>query len=279
MDTIVFLTDFSVPARHAFDQLQILVKQTDIKSVIIYHSLGYLNGGLYYVGEFIPPPALIDEAYIADVDEKLLLLKQELLNGSPSLRIDTRHDSRMVLDGIQHIAKDRQIDLIIVGMRGNDDNGKNSIGSITNELIQAHKYNLLLVPDMDKTHVFKHALLAVDLSHLNERLPVKTIFHLQEMLSLKWFIVNVSVEGQYKAADLIEEQTFLHSSLDSLEPTYSYLDGEDFIEKLNVYIQEQDIDVLITVPRKLGFFATFFQKSASKKLAVNTKVPILMLVS
>ncbi|KKX51081.1 hypothetical protein L950_0206860 [Sphingobacterium sp. IITKGP-BTPF85] len=31
METIVFLTDFSVPARHAFDQLLTLAKQTAIK--------------------------------------------------------------------------------------------------------------------------------------------------------------------------------------------------------------------------------------------------------
>lgn len=278
METIVFLTDFSVPARHAFNQLLILAQQTEIKNVIIYHSIGYLNGGLYYVGEFIPPPAIIDEVDIANVEAELLLLKEELLRVSSSINVATRHDSRMILDGVEHIDQDKHIDLIVVGLRGNDDNGKNSIGTITNELIQAHRYNLLLVPDMDKSHLFKNALLAVDLTHLTERLPVKTIYHLQELLSLKWHIVNVSVQGQHKAADLIEEQSFLHASLDRLEPTYSYLDGEDFVDKLNVYVQEHDIHVLITVPRKLGFFASFFQRSASKKIAVHTKVPILMLV-
>lgn len=279
METIVFLTDFSVPARHAFDQLMTIVKHTDIKSVIIYHSFGYQTGGFYYVGEFIPPPVLVDETHIADVEAKLLLLKQELLSISPGIRVAIRHDSMMILDGIQHISQDGHVDLVVVGMRGKDDNGKNSIGTITNELIQAHVYNLLLVPDMDKAHIFKNALLAVDLSHLDKRMPVKTIFRLQELLSLKWFIVNVSVQGKQKATDFIDEQSFLHSSLDSLEPTYSYLEGENFVEKLNVYVQEHSIHLLITVPRKLGFFAAFFQKSASKKLAVNTKIPILMLVS
>lgn len=279
METIVFLTDFSVPARHAFDQLLTLAKQTAIKKVIIYHSLGYLNGGFYYVGEFIPPPILVDETDIAAVDSKMLLLKQELLNVSPATNVHTRHDSFTVLDGMERISEEGHVDLVIAGMRGNDDNGKNSIGTITNELIQSHLYNLLLVPDMDKAHIFKNVILAVDLMHLDERLPVKTIFHLQELLSLRWYVVNVSVQGKHKAADLIEEQSFLHASLDSLEPTYSYLEGEDFVEKLNVYVQEHNIHVLITVPRKLGFIASFFQKSASKKLAVNAKVPILMLVS
>lgn len=279
METIVFLTDFSVPARHAFDQLLTLAKQTAIKNVIIYHSLGYLNGGFYYVGEFIPPPVLVDENDIASIEAKMLLLKQELLNVSPAVNVNIRHDSFTVLDGIERISEKVQVDLVVVGMRGNDDNGKNSIGTITNELIQAHLYNLLLVPDMDKAHIFKNVILAVDLVNLDKRLPVKTIFRLHELLSLKWFVVNVSVQGKHKAADLIEEQSFLHTSLDSLDPTYSYLEGEDFVEKLNVYVQEHNIHVLITVPRKLGFIASFFQKSASKKLAVHAKIPILLLVS
>lgn len=279
METIVYLTDFSVPARHAFDQLLTIAKQTGIKRVIMYHSFAYVNGGFYNVGDFMPPPPLIDDTDIEDVEAKFHLLKQELLNVSPFTKVETRHDSLAVIEGVRRIAQHEHIELVVVGMRGSDDNGKNSIGTTTNELIQAHAYNLLLVPEMDAIAIFKNALLAVDLTHLKERLPVKAILRLQEFLKLKWHVVNVSIEGKHTAAELVEEQSFLHSSLDSLEPSYSYLDGEDFVERLSSYVHDHDIDVLITVPRKLGFFANFFQKRASKKLAVYTKVPILMLIS
>ncbi|AIM36960.1 hypothetical protein KO02_09835 [Sphingobacterium sp. ML3W] len=278
METIVFLTDFSVPARHAFNQLLTIAKQTKIKNVIIYHSLAYFNNGFYSTGDFMLPPPLMDEAEIADVSGKLRLLKQELLNISPMTEVGAHYDKLTVKEGILRISESEIIDLIVVGLRGSDDGGKNSIGSTTIDLIQTHAYNLLLVPEMNPAHVYRNALLAVDLSHLRERLPVKTIFRIHKFFNLNWHVVNVSVQGKQSAAELIEEQSFLHTSLDSLEPSYSYLEGENMIEMLSSYAEDHEIDILVTVPRKLGFLATFFQKRASKKMAVHTKIPILMLV-
>lgn len=278
METIIFLTDFSIAARHAFDQLLTIAKRTKINNVIIYHSLAYFNSKFYNTGDFMLPPPVIDEMEIEDVKGKLRLLKQELLTVSPITEVSAHYDLLTVMDGVLRISENEKIDLIVVGLRGSDDGGKNSVGSTTVDLIESHAFNLLLVPEMNPAHLYKKALLAVDLSHLHERLPVKTIFQMQELLSLEWHVVNVSVLGQQSAAQLIEEQSFLHSSLDSLEPIYSYLEGEDIVSKINTYVEDHHIDLLVTAPRKLGFLATLFRKSASKKLAVHSRVPILMLV-
>ncbi|MEN5193157.1 universal stress protein [Sphingobacterium faecium] len=278
METIVFLTDFSVTARHAFNQLLTIAKRTEIKNVIIYHSLAYYNSSFYGRGDFMLPPPLIDDVEIDEVKGQLRHLKRELLNVSPLTDVSAHYDLLAVMDGVLRISENDKIDLIVVGLRGSGDGGKNSVGSTTIDLIESHSFNLLLVPEMNPTHQYKNALLAVDLSHLHERLPVKTIFQMQELLSLEWHVVNVSVLGQQSAAQLIEEQSFLHSSLDSLEPIYSYLEGEDIVSKINTYVEDHHIDLLVTAPRKLGFLATLFRKSASKKLAVHTRVPILMLV-
>lgn len=278
METIIFLTDFSVPARHAFDQLLTIAKRTKIKNVIIYHSLAYFNSEFYNTGDFMLPPPAVDDVEIDDVKGKLRLLKQELLKISPITEVSAHYDLMTVMDGVQRISENEKIDLIVVGLRGSDDGGRNSVGSTTVDLIESHSFNLLLVPEINPAHFYKKALLAVDLSRLHERLPVKTIFQMQELLSLEWHVVNVSVQGQHSAAQLIEEQSFLYSSLDILEPTYSYLEGGDVVEKINSYVEEHDIDLLVTAPRKLGFLATLFRRSASKKLAVHTRVPILMLV-
>ncbi|MEN5085352.1 universal stress protein [Sphingobacterium faecium] len=278
METIVFLTDFSVTARHAFNQLLTIAKRTEIKNVIIYHSLAYYNSSFYGRGDFMLPPPLIDDVEIDEVRGQLRHLKRELLNISPLTDVSAHYDLLTVMDGVFRISENDKIDLIVVGLRGSGDGGKNSVGSTTIDLIESHSFNLLLVPEMNPTHQYKNALLAVDLSNLHERLPVKSIFKIQEFLSLNWHVVNVEVQGKHSAAQLIEEQSFLHSSLDPLNPTYSYLEGEHIVEMINSYVRDHDIDLLVTAPRKLGFLAALFRKSASKKLAVHSTVPILMLI-
>lgn len=278
METIVFLTDFSVTARHAFNQLLTIAKRTEIKNVIIYHSLAYYNSSFYGRGDFMLPPPLIDDVEIDEVKGQLRHLKRELLHVSPLTDVSAHYDLLAVMDGVLRISENDKIDLIVVGLRGSGDGGKNSVGSTTIDLIESHSFNLLLVPEMNPTHQYKSALLAVDLSNLHQRLPVKSIFRIQEFLSLNWHVVNVEVQGKHSAAQLIEEQSFLHSSLDPLHPTYSYLEGDHIVEMINSYVRDHDIDLLVTAPRKLGFLATLFRKSASKKLAVHSTVPILMLI-
>jgi len=55
------------------------------------------------------------------------------------------------------------------------------------------------------------------------------------------------------------------------------MEGEDIVEKINTYVEDHHINLLSTAPRKLSFLVTLFHKSASKKSAVHTRVPILML--
>ncbi|TJZ59987.1 hypothetical protein FAZ15_13955 [Sphingobacterium olei] len=284
MNTIVLLTDFSDPARHAFEALLTVAKQTYIQRVIIYHSYGYTTHHVHPVGGVMipPPPMLPDAKETADTKTKLRLMQEELLNISPTTQVRSWDDQLLVEDALHEITQSTPVDLVIMGIQGADDNGQNSIGTIPNSLIQMHAYNIMLVPSMRQSFSIKQALLAVDLDSLQDRLPVDTIYHLQDIFKLQWHVVNVNlgkpVKADLVAANIISEQRYLHDTLDKLDPTYAYVADEDLVSGVTTYAALHNIDILVTVPRKLGFFASLFHSRSSKKLALHTNIPILMLV-
>jgi hypothetical protein len=73
------------------------------------------------------------------------------------------------------------------------------------------------------------------------------------------------------------ESFAVHTVLEKLNPSYHFSHDENFIEGVNHFVDEQQIDLVITVPKEHHFFAQLFSSSHTKKLAFHSNVPILVL--
>jgi nucleotide-binding universal stress UspA family protein len=49
------------------------------------------------------------------------------------------------------------------------------------------------------------------------------------------------------------------------------------VNGINQFVDEQQVDLVITVPKEHNFFAQLFSSSHTKKLAFHSHVPILVL--
>lgn len=43
------------------------------------------------------------------------------------------------------------------------------------------------------------------------------------------------------------------------------------------FAEDEDVDLVITIPKKFGFFESLFKRSVTKKLAYHTEIPLLIL--
>lgn len=62
-----------------------------------------------------------------------------------------------------------------------------------------------------------------------------------------------------------------------MRPSYHYEEGEDIVEEITDFAEDEGAGLVITVPKTYGFFEGLFRRSVSKRLLGKTEVPLLLL--
>ena len=271
MKTILIATDFSAAALNAARFVGELSRYTDTDRIILYHS--------YHPED--PEIIMVTDVLAAD-DSELQELKERAIQGLNDLqatlgldiqggiKIDIRVDDRLLTHAIKEIAELENVDMVVMGM-------KKIIGRHTFQMMKECEKTLLIIPS---TAVFKglnRMMLACDLNGVAERLPVAQLKGLLKNTSSKLFVVNVEHNGAKNAADIINEEADLHQLLDDVNPEYYYPVSKNKPETLIRFAEGHQIDMVITVHKKRGLVEELFHNSLTKRLAIQTDIPLLIL--
>lgn len=120
-------------------------------------------------------------------------------------------------------------------------------------------------------------MFACDYKNVRESTPVEKIKTLLDKTGAALHIVNVYEGDKELKADKSYQQELLHSMLQQYGPAFHYVNDSDFMNGINTFVDEHAIDMIITIPRKHGFFDNFFKESHTKKLAFHTHVPLMFI--
>lgn len=277
MKSILLLTDFSPASQQAVGYMKQNGLQLGIERIIVYHSCGP------HVMETLAPdgfklPIFGDEHELFENSiVELQHVRNSLLESLIDVEVEVMIDSKPVVHAVREIVEERNVDLVVLGINGRDDGGKNSIGTIPADLMKDHKLDLLIVPSRSTSFRMDHIMLACDLRNITDILPDERLGEFVRNLDAHLFVVNVGEDEDMDAASLIQEQTVLHELIDDLNPEFHYLQSQDTVSALLKFGQSKQVGLIVAVPRERGFLENLFHKSETKKLTLNTNIPLLLI--
>jgi nucleotide-binding universal stress UspA family protein len=277
MKSILILTDFSPAAEQAVGYIKQNGLQLGIKRIIIYHS-----SGTQAIDTLVPDgfklPVLDDEHQLFENSiAELQKLRNELLKSLDDVEVEVLIDTKPVVYAVHEIVKERDVDLVVLGINGSDDDGKNSVGKIPVDLMKNHELDLLIVPSSSKSFHLDRIMLACDLRTISQILPDERLGEFVQNLDAHLFVVNVGEDEDMDAASLLQEQAILHELIDDLNPEFHYLQSKDTASSLLKFAQNNGIGLIVAVPMRRGFLENIFHQSETKKLTLKTDVPLLLI--
>lgn len=277
MKSILILTDFSTAARQAIGYIKQNGLQLGVEHIIVYHSSGK-QGIDTLAPDGFKLPILGDEHQLF---ENLLVdlqkVRGELLESLTGVRVEVLIDSKSVIHTVPEIVKDRNIDLVVLGINGSDDQGKNSVGKIPVALMKNHDFDLLIVPASSDNFRMNNIMLACDLKNISQILPDEKLATFVRHLDAHLYVVNVGENNDMDAASLLQEQTVLHKLIDDLNPEFHYLQSKETVPSLLKFAQSRGVGLIVAVPLKRGFLENIFHQSETKKLTLKTDIPLLLI--
>ncbi len=269
MRNILLPTDFSQNAKNAIVYALSLYGHTSVHYVLF---------NSFYIPYSSPDVAVSMGDFTAENAEKAFnQLLDELASIFPGVVFDLETEFRVgdVAETASSMVKRKKIDLIVMGTQGASGLQEVLIGSHTSSVIRKVDCPVLAIPQNSRFTPIKTILLAINLA------DEKTIT--QEMLA-----PVLDLEKQYKAEIMalyvVEDEKQVEAGKKRLEEllegtkhSFHRVYAEKVVDGIETFVETHEVSMLALVRPKYSFFERLFHRSVTKKMALHTKVPLLVL--
>lgn len=272
MKNILVPTDFSPEALNALNFAVPLAEKFKA-SIILFHAYSLPSQSIE-----TPRNILTGEIQVIEkaTEKKLLQLVDKVHTENKD--IICRYMSRLgsPINGILQIIDEEQIDLAVMGTGGGGMLRQILADSHTAHIAGNAHCPILAVPGKAQYSHFNRIAFATDFSGTD----FETINKLTNLVSLygsELMIIHVSAESSTSDKELLTwfkelaVEKVLYQRL-----SFQWLEHSDLQKGINVFMLDNDVDLLAMSTRKRTFIERLFNPSQTKKMIYLTKKPLLI---
>jgi len=274
MKTILIPTDFSDTAANAAQYAAAFASAYGFTKIILYNTYE----APISADPAMPAVQLFDiDVLKKDSEEGLLKFKERTFaNGFPDVEVETFSEFQNLNTGIEDICEARNVNLVIMGITGGGKVEEALIGSNTISVAKHSHVPVIIVPQEAKYNRVEEILLACDFKKVAETTPITPLKMLLDFTKAKLFVLHINANN--KETDVNpEECKALDNLLLGYSPEFNFIHDNHFTDAINDFAYEKNVDMIVTIPKKHGFFEGLFHKSHTKQLAFHSHIPIMVL--
>lgn len=266
MDNILVPTDFSDTSRNAL-RVACEIAQENDSSVSVYHTYGVPHSSSTVM---IDLSDVIKDAAEKEMIEFLKEIKLEY----PELDIDDKCVFGQFLSLVSERAESS--DLVVMGTSGASGVEEVFLGSNTANLIKKTDTPILAIPSNFKPKSFEKAMISLDTKNHNTEGNVDYLIKMISILGVdRTEILNIQKEEETNENAI---ERFIHKvnkAFGDIQHKFTFL-GNDDIESA-ILNHAKPNDLIVVLSKSYGFFSGLFHKSISKKLAMHSENPLLII--
>lgn len=227
------------------------------------------------MGSFITSLPITDIADYKKISESgLERLKAELKAASTLVEIDTVSEiGNLTGYEINEMATKTGADLVVMGISSGDFLDEALIGSNAVHVAKDINLPVIAVPANAVFKPFSKITFACDLKKVAETVPSAAIKNLLDTTKAHFSVLHVGGENEISSV----ENNTLHQLFEVYQPKYYFVENTNFTEAINKFVEEKQIDLLITIPKKHGWLEGLFKQSHLKSLAFHSHVPLFIM--
>lgn len=271
MKTIIAPTDFSPNSENAVLYAADMALQFDAKLCLLHvYSIPIP------VSE-VPVPAIDARQMEKDALEQLEKIKAKLISRTNGkLMVETQLRSGNVNWEIEVFCKETKPYAVVMGAESNGPLERVLFGGKTLRAISKMEWPILVIPPGAGFTSVSRIGLACDFRNVIDTIPVQEIKDIVKAFNAELHVLHVSLESSKDfAAETVEESGSLQEILLDLKPQYHFIQDENIDTAINSFVDQNNIDLLVVIPKKHGLLSRIFEHSHAKNLILHAHVPVL----
>jgi len=271
MKTIIVPTDFSPIATNALNFAADMAVNINASLMLLH---------IYQVPVSmtdVPVVMVSAEELRKSSEAKLQEIKNSLTHiTSGKIKLYTEARLGDVSDELEDVCKHIQPFAVIMGTRGASGIERVLFGSTTLTAIRHLKWPVIVVPPGKEYGTgIKKIGFACDFDKVVETTPIQFIKNMVKEFGAELHVLNVDYESRHFKPETPEESVMLNELLADLKPNYHFIEHVDIEDGINEFVEENNIDLLITIPKKHKLLDSLFKKSSTKQLVTQSHVPVM----
>jgi nucleotide-binding universal stress UspA family protein len=270
MENILTAVDFSASSKNAAEYAASLAGYFGAK-LTLYHT--YHIPALGFEAGYVPPITDMKE----ETEEEMKKWMVELSDKFKGVEIDYLLEMGFAADTIENAARERQADLIVLGLTGQSNAIKEHIlGSVATKVAETSRIPVLIVPEHVRYTKIKKLSYACDFDKdLESSSILMKVKYFASLFDAELQILNVMKPEEEISVEKAETDSFIEEKLQTTKHNTFFIYDNKVDKGVIEFIDHHKTDILITCPKTHGFFHHVFSESLTKRLAFHSPVPIL----
>lgn len=248
-----------------------------VKKIILYHSYEIP----VTIDPLTPGIQMLDiESIKQDSTKALDNFVLQIKAFANNIVIDTINEYGALADGLDEVCAKTNAGLVVMGITGGSKLEEKLIGSNALSVAKHTKTPVIIVPAKTSFTRISSVMLASDFDKDDATIPVTIVRDILEQTKAELCVFHVEESGEEDGvypSHVTGEDHALHPLLAGLQPEYYIAKNKNFVEAVNTFVASKEIDLIITISRKHGFFENLFKESHTKMLAFHSTVPLLVM--
>lgn len=271
MKTIIIPTDFSPTATNAL-HFGIEMARAINGNLLLFHA--------YQVPvSFSDVPIVLVslEELSKSAETRLETLKKEVEHiTSGSVKVYTEPVMGNVTDELEKLCDKIRPFAVVMGSRGSSGIERILFGSNTLSAIRHLTSPVICVPP-GKTYGsgIRKIGFACDFKQVVDSTPADMIKDMVKEFGAELHVLNVDYHDKHFTPDTPEQSALLHSLLEEVNPVYHFIENQDIEDGINEFAEKNNLDLVITIPKKHKLLDGIFKPSSTKELVFHSRVPVM----
>ena len=258
MNTVIVPIDFSETSLHAATYAAQLLEGHFGVNMILYHSYN-------------------KDTEMQPANDTLVEIKAKLIDRfSLTIEILNNKEEDFVA-GLERTVRHHSADLVIMGITGRSALAQVFIGSNTLRFAEKKACPVLIIPEHATYREIKNVMLASDFKDTLNTTPSVPIKDFLKNFRPNLHIVNVDPQHYISLTESYEKEKQQLQQLFSLfNPEFYFMRLYDVDDALNLFAEEKEIDLIISIQKNHSFREKLFKRSRTKSLSYHSNIPILI---
>ncbi|WP_106793403.1 universal stress protein [Aquimarina sp. Aq78] len=237
-----------------------------------------------YADEVYNHNTLVSRKIFNELKEKIHknsdLALDKVLSEIKSISPNPQHEFRLLsmfgslIDEANDLVDKENIDILIMGTRGETDDRKLTFGSNTLQVLKYVKCPLLAIPSDCSYNPPKNILFPTNYQLPFKRRELKLFSTLTKSFRS---VINFLYISNFDKLSIRQEDNkyFLKESLSHAELIFHQEAAEDLTRAINQFIKSNEIDFLVMVNSRRSYLENLLDQSTIDKIGLRIKIPFL----
>ncbi len=271
MNTLLIPTDFSPIADNALTYAMDMAAHYQF-DVTLYH--------VVLVSNLISTDAVYLDSipgFQQQAEEKMAEKVKALKVSHPTLNFHTKVETGLFLDSLSTYCDEINPIAVIMGITGDGGSIDKIIGSNAISSMNTLTYPMIIVPKHAAFKPVQKICMACDLQQVASSTPLLPLKAFALLTHAELHILNIDYKNRHFKPEAAEELATLEQMLENIPHQFHFIEHEVVQDALSDFIDQNNIDLLIMIPKKHSFFESLFHKSRTKEMLYHSHVPVLAL--